>query len=399
MPWYKTLTFLVVFSFLAFIFHKYIAYSILLNISHTTTTLPIIQGVSTVVQSPWWYIIGIVLLDFYFIAGSLISAQRWRWISWISSVWMGLIFLLFLVLSSQHILYWSIQAWSLITSSSSNSLSYVFQDTLWTLLPLAISIILLCYGVVVAIQKPLVRHIDLSLKNLDPRLQGLKILQLTDIHIGPTIGQRFMQNLVKVAQQENPDLIVITGDLVDGYVEQLQAEVAPIFDLHCPLGVYFVTGNHEWISGALPWIEFLKQGGIQVLQNEHVRLSYQGANFNLLGVEDWDAHRFDPRYKADLAKAYQHIDPSLFSILLAHQPKAATHADQLKIDLQLSGHTHGGQIFPLHALIAYDQKYNRGVFTLNHLVLYVSQGTGYWGPPLRIATRAEISVLRLQPAV
>ena len=128
-------------------------------------------------------------------------------------------------------------------------------------------------------------------------------------------------------------------------------------------------------------------------------MSYQGANFNLLGVDDWDAHRFDHRYKADLEQTYQQIDQSLFSILLAHQPKAAKQADQLKIDLQLSGHTHGGQIFPLHAFVAYDQKYNRGIFHLNHLVLYVSEGTGYWGPPVRIATRAEISVLRLQQAV
>ena len=371
MPWFKRVLFLVVVGSITYALHFYIYQQFPISIQ---------QFISS-----FFPMMGTFIMCSYFTVGSVVSTKNWRWMGWVSGLWMGVMFFLLILLGSLH-----------VVTLLCHWMQWDIDRNMIALGLVALSLFLSLYGLTQAVKKPQVKHVTLTLPQLDSRLAGLKIVQLTDIHIGPTLGHSFMQHLVEVTQQQQADLIVITGDLVDGEVELLQTQVAPVFTLQAPLGVYFVTGNHEWISGAPQWVSYLQKGGIRVLQNEHVALSHQETYFNLIGVEDWDAQRFDARYQADLTRAVDGMNSEYLSILLAHQPKAAPQADQMKIDLQLSGHTHGGQIFPLHPLVKWDQKYSRGLFQLDHLLLYVSQGTGYWGPPIRLATRAEITVLSLQ---
>jgi len=252
-----------------------------------------------------------------------------------------------------------------------------------------------------ALRPPRVCAIEIQSPRIGPGLDGLRILQLSDVHIGPTIGHGLIEHLHRRCAELAPDLIVMTGDLVDGEPRFLEAEVKRFLALekYAAHGLYFITGNHEYISGAAPWVEFIRRHGIRVLENEHVTLTIDGDALHLIGIEDWDARRFDPSRAPHLEKALSGIEQSsAFKLLLAHQPKAARQASELGIDLQLSGHTHAGQLFPLNVLIHLDQPYCHGRYQLDALTLYVNAGTGYWGPPLRLGTRAEMTMFTLRHA-
>ena len=203
-----------------------------------------------------------------------------------------------------------------------------------------------------------------------------------------------MEQLVERVNALAPDLIVITGDLVDGEVRKLKEDVAPFFELSAPLGVFFITGNHELISGVDSWVEHLRAGGMTVLENESRLLERDGAALNLVGVEDWESARFHPQRSPNLDRALSGCDTALTTVLLAHQPKAVREAAQRGVDLQLSPH-HGGQIAPFTWLVALDQPYRSGLYHVRDTALYVSEGTGYWGPPLRLGTRSELTLLTL----
>jgi hypothetical protein len=250
-----------------------------------------------------------------------------------------------------------------------------------------------------ALRQPTLNQITLHPQRLPEALDGLRIVQLSDIHVGPTIGHSFLRDVVDRTLAQNPDLIVVTGDLVDGEVSLLAEDVAPLFDLHAPLGVYFITGNHEFISGADSWVDHVRKHGITVLENESRVLKHNDTNFQLVGVEDWDSARFHPSRSPNLDKALDACSEECFTLLLAHQPKAIREASERGVDLQLSGHTHGGQFAPFSSLVVLDQPYRSGLYTIGASLLYVNEGTGYWGPPLRIGTRSEITelVLRANP--
>lgn len=256
--------------------------------------------------------------------------------------------------------------------------------------------LLICgYGVWSASRGPRLRKVSVKIKGLPSALEGLKVAQLSDIHIGPTLGEGFARRLTEMTHALEPDLIVITGDLVDGTVERLQRDVEPFFELSAPLGVYFVTGNHELISQADPWVAHLKAHGLRVLENQGLTLTYNGAQLNLAGVEDWEGTRFPPPRPPSLSEALAELDMTHPTILLAHQPKAATEASVAGVTLQLSGHTHGGQLAPFSWLVYLDQPYRSGLYQVGEMSLYVSEGTGYWGPPMRVGTRSELTLLTL----
>jgi len=187
-------------------------------------------------------------------------------------------------------------------------------------------------------------------------------------------------------------MIVITGDLVDGTVEQLRAHVEPLRELRAPDGVFFVTGNHEYYSGADAWIAHLRALGIRVLRNE--RVDIRGA-FDLAGVDDASAHRMLAGHRQDVTKALAGRDPSRAVVLLAHQPKALGDAVRCDVDLQLSGHVHGGQMVPFNWLARIDQPVIKGLHRVARSWIYVSTGTGYWGPPMRIGPGAELTDIEL----
>ena len=241
-----------------------------------------------------------------------------------------------------------------------------------------------------------VRRLPISLARLPRQLNGLSLVQLTDIHIGPTIGRAFIEGIVARTNALNPDVVAITGDLVDGTVAELGDAVAPLADLRARHGVFFVTGNHEYFSGATPWITELTRLGIRCLRNERVSIGDGDATFDLAGVDDRSGARSgEEGHGEDLDRALANLDPSREVVLLAHQPKSVFTAARFGIGLQISGHTHGGQIWPFSYLVRLQQPFIAGLHRHAGTQIYVSRGTGYWGPPMRLAAPAEITHLIL----
>ena len=233
-----------------------------------------------------------------------------------------------------------------------------------------------------------IKKVRVVIDKLDPTHTGYRIAQLTDVHVGPTIGKHFIADVVNRTNALNADLVVITGDLVDGTVEELREHVAPLADLKAKDGVFFVTGNHEYYSGVEDWVAHLQSMRIRCLRNEHVKL---GA-FDLAGIDDISSH------VADLDRALLGRDPNRACVLLAHQPKGIERAAAAGVDLQLSGHTHGGQLFPWGLLVRLQQPFVQGLHTLAKAQIYVSRGTGYWGPPMRFLAPSEITEIELVSA-
>lgn len=240
-----------------------------------------------------------------------------------------------------------------------------------------------------------VRRLDVRLQRLDASNEGFKLVQLSDVHIGPTLRKEWLQRIVNRVNELQADAIAITGDLVDGSVDELREHVAPLAQLQARFGVFFVTGNHEYYSGADAWIEHLASLDVRTLRNERLRIG-DGDGFDLAGVDDWTA--FGKGHGRDLKKALADRDPSREVVLLAHQPRQIREAAELDVGLQLSGHTHGGQIFPFHLFVPLQQPFRAGLDRLGSTQLYTSRGTGYWGPPLRLLAPAEITLLTLRQA-
>jgi predicted MPP superfamily phosphohydrolase len=260
----------------------------------------------------------------------------------------------------------------------------------------AASALLLGIGGIASARGPVaLRRVRVELRRWPEKLAGFTIAQLTDVHVGPTIDGDWLRDVVRRTNEAKPDLVVITGDLVDGSVEALREHVAALADLRAPHGVFFVTGNHEYYSGVDAWIAELERLGVRVLRNEHVTLGDGDARFDLAGVDDWASRRFGNGHGPDLKKALAGRDAAREVILLAHQPKQAPEAAELGVGLQLSGHTHGGQIFPWGLFVRFDQPFVAGLDRLKDLLVYTSRGTGYWGPPMRVGAPSEIALLEL----
>ncbi len=250
-------------------------------------------------------------------------------------------------------------------------------------------------GVAEALGAVALKNVRVALRKLPKELSGMRIAQLSDVHIGPMIGREWLEGIVARVNALEPDLIVITGDLVDGSVEALRHHIAPIAQLKAKHGVYFVTGNHEYYSGATSWIEHLRELGVRTLRNEYVSIGDGAASFDLAGVDDHSGDRFELGHGADVPKALAGRDPNRECILLAHQPKEILEAVKFGVGLQLSGHTHGGQVFPATLLVRFQQPFTAGLDRMGDTQIYVSCGTGYWGPPMRVAAPSEITLVEL----
>jgi hypothetical protein len=242
--------------------------------------------------------------------------------------------------------------------------------------------------------------VEIPVANLPAALHGFTIVQISDIHVGPTIRGRYVEAIVEAVNRLKPDVVAITGDLVDGSVAELAGQVAPLARLVSRDGSFFVTGNHEYYSGADAWMAQLEGLGIHVLQNRHVVIERGGAKLVLAGVADYSAGHFDASHRSDpqAAIAGAPADAAI-KVLLAHQPRSAAAAARAGFDLQLSGHTHGGQFLPWNFLVKLQQPFTAGLHVMDQLRIYVSRGTGYWGPPKRFGAPSEITEVRLVPAV
>jgi hypothetical protein len=269
--------------------------------------------------------------------------------------------------------------------------------TAWAVPALALLATLL--GFANARRRPAVREVDVPIAGLPPAWVGFSIVQISDLHVGPTIKRGFVQRVVDRANSLQPDLMVITGDVVDGTVAELREHTQPLSRLSAQHGVYAVTGNHEYYSGAHGWIDEFNRIGMTVLMNEHVLLRRDGADLLLAGVTDFSAHHFDASHRSDPARALRGAPArAMPKVLLAHQPRSAPAAAAAGFDLQLSGHTHGGQFLPWNWLVPLQQPYTAGLHRHGALWVYISRGTGYWGPPKRLGAPSEITRLRLVAA-
>jgi hypothetical protein len=254
-------------------------------------------------------------------------------------------------------------------------------------------------GFVNARRTAAVVQVDVPVVDLPPALDGFRIAQISDVHVGPTIKRPYVEAVVEAVNKLDADLVAITGDLVDGSVRDLAEHVAPLAGLRSREGSFFVTGNHEYYSGAAAWVGELRRLGITVLMNEHVVLRRGDAAIVVAGVTDFNAGHFDRAEASDPKRALAGSPPAALRLLLAHQPRSAEAAEAAGFDLQLSGHTHGGQFLPWNFLVRLQQPFTAGLKRWRRMWVYTSRGTGYWGPPKRFGAPSEITLLRLVPAL
>jgi uncharacterized protein len=223
-------------------------------------------------------------------------------------------------------------------------------------------------------------------------------VQLSDLHVGMTIDREFVAKVVELTNALKPDLVALTGDLVDGPVKDLADDIAPLADLRAKHGVFAITGNHEYYSGVDPWIAHISSLGARYLRNELVTIGDGAAAFDLAGVDDHAARSYTG-HGEDLKLATAKRDPSRALVLLAHQPRQVRRAQKYGVDLQLSGHTHGGQIWPWHYIVKVQQGgLLAGRYQFGDTQLYVTRGCGYWGPPVRLLAPLEITRVILRSA-
>jgi predicted MPP superfamily phosphohydrolase len=316
---------------------------------------------------------------------------------WGGYVWLGVMFLLFTVVLSTDLLRLLAALGRRIAAAQPFD---PHRRTLLARLTAGVTGILvsgLSAVALRAVRKPVeVRSVSVRLDRLPRAQDGFRIVQLTDIHVGPTIGRTFIEEIVARANALAPDLIAITGDLVDGTVSQLAPAIEPLAKLRAPHGVYFVTGNHEYFSNAEAWMSELNRLGIRVLRNERVPIDNGAVGFDLAGVDDRSAVHYGGLSPQEaLGQALHGRDPRRELVLLAHQPRTLLDAEPFGVGLQLSGHTHGGQMWPFNFVVGLQQPFVAGLHRRGGAQIYVSRGTGYWGPPMRLGAPAEITEIRL----
>ena len=250
-------------------------------------------------------------------------------------------------------------------------------------------------GFIMARRVARVVDVEIPVDNLPAALEGFTIAQISDVHVGPTIKRPFVERIVERVNRLQADMVAITGDLVDGSVRDLAHHTEPLGSLESRHGTFVVTGNHEYYSGAHAWIHELRRLGATVLLNEHVLIDHEGAALAVAGVTDWSAHHFDPSHRSDPHRAARGAPDHATKVLLAHQPRSAFHAAEAGYHLQLSGHTHGGQFWPWNLFVRLQQPFTAGLERVGRMWVYVSRGTGYWGPPMRFGIPSEITRIRL----
>ena len=337
-----------------------------------------------------WRTLGAALVPFAFVGTFVALALErslapplLRWVSWPFALWMGLFWLGFVALlftDAAFVLMGAASNATALDLSRGRALAAAALTGLTALVALR-----------AGLRLPRVRRTEIVLARWPSQLDGFRIAQISDVHIGPLLGRSFAERLVARVNALAADLVVVTGDLVDGAVEKIGAEVAPFGDLRAQHGVWFVPGNHDFYSGVDGWEKRLRELGIRVLRNERVELAGD-AGFDLAGVDD---HRGDwsKGTTEDVDAAVAGRDAQRALILLAHDPQTFPKAAALGVDLQLSGHTHGGQIWPFGALVRLITPYVAGLHARGESQIYVSRGSGFWGPPMRLFAPSEIGEL------
>lgn len=252
------------------------------------------------------------------------------------------------------------------------------------------------YGLFLSQKPPEVTRVTIPLPTLHDSFDRFTIAQISDLHVGPFIKRDYVEEVVKRTNALGADLIVITGDIVDGSTRYLNRDVEPLAKLHAPHGLLFCTGNHEYYSGVEQWIDAFNAMGIRTLLNEHILLQHGKSKLLVAGVTDLLEGKRMKGHESDPVAAIQGSPADVTKIVLAHQPRSIFAASKAGFDFQISGHTHGGQYFPYTRLIEFVQPYVKGLYRHNDTWLYVNRGSGYWGPPLRTGHPGEITLFELK---
>ncbi|MEV4621764.1 metallophosphoesterase [Asanoa sp. NPDC049573] len=251
------------------------------------------------------------------------------------------------------------------------------------------------YGARTALGAPRLDRVQITLAKLPRSMDGFRIATVSDIHLGPLAGRAHTERIVAAVNRTNADLVAVVGDLVDGSVREIGAAAAPLRDMRSRHGSFFVTGNHEYYSGADEWLAEVERLGIRTLRNERELISRAGGAFDLAGVNDV-AGEGTSTGGPDIPGALRDRDATIPVVLLAHQPVQVHDAAKQGVDLQLSGHTHGGQMAPFNLLVKLDQPVVRGYARFGDTQLYVTNGAGFWGPPVRVGAPPQVTLVELR---
>ncbi len=363
--------------------------------------IPTLNVASTVKM---WIWVAIAILAFLPLLGPVLHANGFEnrfadAIAWIGYTSLGFFVLAFIFIGIRD-LGWSIlgAGTKIVNQKDVISFDPDRRDALVYMMNLGILSIttgLTAYGFFRATRSPDVIRVEVPIKNLPDALDGFRIVQLSDIHVGPTIKREFVEQVVQQTIGLKPDLIALTGDLVDGSVDYLSQDVEPLKKLDAPFGKYFITGNHEYYAGVDAWLAKTYELGFINLINEHRTVNVNGALLNVSGVTDIMAAQMDKRHASDPEKAMRGAPEESIKLMLAHQPGTIHEAQKLGVDLMLAGHTHGGQFKPFDFAVSRAHPYISGLHNHHGTWIYVNRGTGYWGPPLRLGIPNEITLITL----
>ncbi|MEU4526735.1 metallophosphoesterase [Micromonospora ureilytica] len=254
------------------------------------------------------------------------------------------------------------------------------------------------YGIRTALGPPHLDRVRIPLAKLPRSMDGLRIATVSDIHLGPLRGRAHTERIVAAINRLDADIVAVVGDLVDGSVAELGSAAAPLRDLRSRYGSFFVTGNHEYYSGVEEWVQEVDRLGLRVLQNRRQEIQARGGVLDLAGVNDLTGAGTGLAAGPDFAAALGDRDPNRPVVLLAHQPLAAKEAARYGVDLQLSGHTHGGQMVPFNLAVKLEQPVVSGLGEVDGTKVYVTNGAGFWGPPVRVGAEPQISLVELRSA-
>ena len=340
-----------------------------------------------------WLLVSATVMPYTFGARRAHATARSDRLAWAGGLAMGMFSTLFVLTFLRDFVL--VVAAVLGALSPALALHQDFRAASALAIPL-LALLFAAFAVPGARKRAAIKQVDIPIAGLPDALHGFTIAQITDIHVGPTIKRGYVDAIVDAVNELQADMVAVTGDMVDGSVSDLSRHTAPLGRLSSRHGSYFVTGNHEYYSGADAWVKEMQRIGMRTLMNEHVVLDHEGESVVVAGVTDYGAGQFDKHHASDPGRAIDGAPGAAgVRLLLAHQPRSAFAARDAGFDLQLSGHTHGGQFLPWNFLVRLQQPFTAGLARLGKLWVYTSRGAGYWGPPMRLFAPSEITRLRL----